>query len=112
MSGDQAPDLRRTPAERAASAVLPASGAAWTAAEALHLAWSTGATDVGISTVILAALAWGASGRWGRVPGWLAPGIAMAGGWLAAAAAEGPLHWWPYAPLTWAWAAASVWARR
>jgi hypothetical protein len=106
------PDLRKAAAERAAAAVLPACGIAWTSAEIMHwLAWPGGLELAG-ATAVAASLAYGASGRWRKVPAWTAWAIAGAGGWLSLAAAEGPLAGWPYAPLTWAWLAASLWAWR
>lgn len=118
MTGDEAPlpELRKAPAERAAAAVLPASGIAWAAAEAMHLTGFPGTGDLLVATAVSAAFAWGASGRWKSLPRTLPASVAAAGGWLALAAAEGPLAGWPYAPLTWTWAGASFlawrWARR
>lgn len=109
------PQLRKAPAERAVGYVLPASAAVWTAAEIMH--WQGVPVDgTGIAAVLAAAVAWGASGRWGRIPRRVPWWIAAAGGWLTLSAAEGPLAGWPYAPLTWAWilAAGAAWwkARR
>lgn len=112
MSEDEAPELRRAPAERAAAAVLPACGIAWTSAQIMHWLAVPGGTGLAAATVVAASLAFGASGRWAKIPRWTAWAIAGAGGWMSLAAAEGPLHGWPYAPLTWAWTAAAVVAWR
>jgi hypothetical protein len=93
-------ELGRSAAERAASAVLPASGLVWTAAEIMHLAGQPGAVPVAVATALAATAAWGAAARWDRVPRQLPAWLAIAGGWLAAAAAEGPLSGWPHPPLT------------
>lgn len=114
MTGDEAPlpELRKAPAERAAAAVLPASGIAWAAAEAMHLTGVPGTGDLVVATAVSAAFAWGASGRWKSLPRTLPASVAAAGGWLALAAAQGPLAGWPYAPLTWTWLGASFLAWR
>lgn len=109
--------LSKVPAEKWAGRVLPASGAVWTAAEIMHLAGQPHALDVGIITALSAAFAWGASGRWARIPRRLPWWITGAGGWLTIAAADGPLREWPWPhpwsiPLTFGWAAASLITRR
>jgi hypothetical protein len=109
--GHDPADLRLTAAERAARAVLPASGAVWLAAEILHWAghhpsglWMGGAT------AFAAALSFGASARWG-VPRQLPAWIVIAGGWFSAAVAAGPLSGMPHPPLTIAAAGIALYAR-
>lgn len=101
------PRLRRARAERAAAAVLPACGVAWTAAEILH-ACSVAPLDVGFGGAAAAALA-GVTGHRAT-----AGGLLLAGAWTAAAARFGPLAG-PWCPLTDAWAVLSFcgwrWAR-
>jgi hypothetical protein len=101
------PDLRRTRAERAASAVPAAFAAVWAAAEALNLAHVPAATPVAIGTAVAASLSFGASGRSDRVAPWVAWAIAGTGGWLSGAVAWGPVSSWP---LSAAWAAAATYA--
>jgi hypothetical protein len=93
-------ELGRSAAERAAGLVLPASGLVYGAAEIMHLSGQPGALDVAVATALAATAAWGASARWDRVPRQLPAWLAIAGGWLTAAAAEGPLSGWPHPPLT------------
>lgn len=114
MSGtDPGPaHLERTRAEKTAAAVLPASALAWTAAEIMHLAGVHAAAPLGAGTALAAALAWGAAGRRDSIPEALPWWIAAEGGWLAAASALGPLHWWPAPVLTGAWAVMAVKAHR
>jgi hypothetical protein len=104
------PQLRRSRAERAASAVLPVSGAVYAAAEVMHLAGQPGGLDVAVGTTVAAALAYGVSARREKIPSWTAWAIAGCGGWMAAAADLGPVGHFPLSPLTWAWAGATVWA--
>lgn len=106
----QLPDLRPSRAERAAAKVLPAAGAVWTAGEILHLTGGH-ALDTGIGVTVAAAITYGLSGR-EKIPAWSMWAISGAGAWLTAAAEIGPLHWWPYAPLTWGGLAAAAWVRR
>jgi DNA-directed RNA polymerase specialized sigma24 family protein len=76
--------LRRHPAEKAALAVLPACGAAWTAAEILH---ATGCpwVDIGLGTAVAAlGAAW--KGYRGAAA-WVLAG----GAWMAASSRLGPL---------------------
>jgi hypothetical protein len=110
--GMEVPDLRRAPAERAAAAVLPASGLVWTAAEIMHLAGFPGTLHTGLIAGGAWLLAWGAAGRTDRVPPSLPAWTAVTGGWLTAAAALGPLHWWPAPGLTIAWAAIAITASK
>jgi hypothetical protein len=104
------PQLRRSRAERAASAVLPVSGAVYAAAEVMHLAGQPGGLDVAVGTTVAAALAYGVSARREKIPSWTAWAIAGCGGWMAAAADLGPVGHFPLSPLTWAWAGATAWA--
>jgi len=109
--------LRKVPAERWAGRVLPASAATWTAAEIMHLAAFPGALDLSIATALASAFAWGASGRWEKIPRRLPWWIAGTGAWLTAAAADGPLARWPWPhpwclPLTLGWGIAAIAAYR
>jgi hypothetical protein len=106
----QLPELRKTPAERATAGVLPAFGVVWTAAEIMHHAGHVGTLELSGAAALAAVFAWGAAGRWKRIPRRLPWWIAAAGGWLTMAVSQGPLHGWPYAPLTWTLAAASLYA--
>lgn len=108
----QVPQFGKTPAERAARAVLPSSGLVWTAAEIMHWTGMPGTLDTSLATAAAAVIAWGAAGRWAGIPRRLPWWIAVGGAWLTVAVAEGPLHGWPYAPLTWTWAVASLVAWR
>lgn len=99
----EGPQLRKAPAERAAAAVLPASGAVWTAAWAMHQAGLVPAHDVFWGTVVMAAVSWGAAARNETVPPSLPWWLALAGGWVTAADLLGPLAWWPAPLLTAAW---------
>lgn len=110
MSGVDLAHLRKTRAERAVAAVLPASAAVWTAAEIMHLAAWPGTLDTAAAAAFASVAAWGASARWPKIPRRLPWWIAAAGGWLTLAVTEGPLHAFPYAPLTWTWLAASAFA--
>jgi len=115
MSGTEPEELahlERTRAEKLASAVLPASGLLWAAAEGMHLGGVHAAVPVGGATALASALAWGAAGRRDDVADSLPWWIAVEGGWLAAAGALGPLHWWPAVPLTLAQAVIAVAASR
>lgn len=93
--------LRRAPAEKAARAVLPACGAAWTAAEIMHV---TGVPwlDIAFGTTGAAVVAYGRGFRY------TGAGILLAGGWTALAAKLGPTAG-PYWPVTDLWALASTW---
>jgi hypothetical protein len=104
--------LERAGAEKAAAAVLPAAAAAWTAAEVMRLAGVHAVFPLGGATALAAALAWGAAGRRDEVPDSLPWWVAVAGGWLTAADALGPLAWWPAPVLTVAWAVFAVAASR
>jgi hypothetical protein len=110
--GIEVPDLRRAPAERAAAAVLPASGLVWTAAEIMHMTGFPGTLHTGLIAGGAWLLAWGAAGRTDRVPVSLPWWVAAGGGWLTAAQALGPLHWWPAPGLTLAWAAIALTASK
>ena len=102
VTGGESPGLRRDPAERLASTVVPASGVTWTAVEILHMAGVQGAADAAIATAVAASLAWGAAGR-GMVPAPLPAWVAVSGGWVSAAWYLGPLAWWPAPVLTALW---------
>lgn len=107
----QAPALQLSAAERAPRKVLPAAAAVWTAAEAMHAAhWPSSPMEAAAGAALAAALAWGAAGH-GKAPSWLPGWTAATGAWVTIAAAAGPLHWWPYVPLTAVWAAAAAGAR-
>lgn len=115
MNGDggmEVPDLRRSPAERWAGAVLPAAAVVWTATEVMHLAGAHTALPLGGATALLATLAWGAAGRREDFPQSLPWWITVTGGWLTAAAALGPLCFMPYPWLSAAWLAIALTARR
>lgn len=105
----QVPDLRRSAAERAPARILPAAGIVWTAAEIMHAAAWPSTLETAGAAALAAAVGWGAAGR-GKAPSWLPAWLAAAGTWVTAAAAAGPLHWWPYMPLTAAWAAGTGYA--
>lgn len=116
MNGDlEAPDLRRDRPERLASAVLPAAGVVWTATEIMHLAAFPHSLDIGGAAALATVAAWGAAGRGIASPS-LPVWTGLAGAWVTAAEALGPLAWHPAFPLTAAWAvfafAASRAARR
>lgn len=104
--------VRRAPAERAARALLPACAGTWTAAEIMHL---TGVQwiDVIWGTAALAATGYARTARKAKgEDAWrharhVAAGITMAGTWLAAATAAGPLAG-PDGALTWTWAGTSL----
>jgi len=91
--------LRRAPAEKAARAVLPACGVAWTAAEIMHVSgipW----LDIGGGAAVLAAAA-GARG-YRSTAAWLL----ATGAWGALAARFGPLaDPGLFCPVTLAWGA-------
>jgi hypothetical protein len=107
----QVPDLRLSAAERAPGKVLPAAGAVWTAAEIMHAVhWPPSAWETAAAAALAATTAWGAAGH-GKAPAWLPGWLAAAGAWVTVAAAEGPLHWLPYVPLTAVLAAGTVIAR-
>jgi hypothetical protein len=109
--GFDVPQLGREPAERLASAVVPASLVTWTAAEILHWAAVPGAVDAGLAAAGAALLAWVAA-AYGKVPGAVPAWTAVSGGWLAAAWSLGPLHWWPAPALSIIWAAGTWKAAR
>lgn len=108
--GPQVPDLQLSDAERAPRKVLPAAGLIWTAAEVMHAAGHPSTLETAGAAALAAALAWGAAGH-GKAPSWLPPWTAAAGAWATFAVAEGPLHWFPYVPLTAVWAAGAALAR-
>lgn len=106
MNGDwgtEVPDLRRAPAERLASAVLPAAAVTWTAAEVMRLAGVHAVLPLGGATALAVALAWGTAGRRDGVADSLPWWVLIGGAWLTAADRFGPLAWWPAVPLTAAW---------
>jgi hypothetical protein len=70
------------------------------------------ALPMGGATALLAALAWGAAGRWEDFPQSLPWWITVTGGWMTAASTLGPLCWWPSPWLTIAWALIALAARR
>jgi hypothetical protein len=98
------PDLGKAPAERAASAVLPAAALVWTAAELMHVTGIPGTRDTAIAAAGAWLVTWGAAGR-GKLPAGLPAWTAVTGAWVLAADVLGPLAWWPAVPLTLAWAA-------
>jgi hypothetical protein len=104
---DDLPDLRRTLPERAASWVLPACACEWAGAEVAHLAHAS-AGPVAIGTAVAASLAFGISGRTGKLAPFVAWAIAGAGGWLSASLAWDPASW----PVAIAWAAGSLLAAK
>lgn len=110
--GPELAHLERTRAEKLAAKVLPVSGLAWAAAEGMHLAGVHAVLPLAGATALASALAWGAAGRRDNVADSLPWWIAVEGGWLAAADAFGPLHWWPAPVLTIAWAAIALAASR
>lgn len=109
--GSPVPDLGKAPAERAAAAVLPAAGLAYGAGLAMHAFGCPPVLDVGAASALLSAVSWGAAGQ-GWIPGRLPAWIAVSGGWLTAADAVGPLHWWPAPALSIAWAGITIAASR
>lgn len=113
------PRLRRARPEQAARWFLPACGAEWTAAEILHAA-SVQWINIAWSTAALAAVGYARMGRKAakarstekrdtalRYARHLATGITVAGSWLTAATALGPLAG-PRCALTWIWAGTSL----
>jgi hypothetical protein len=108
------PDLGKAPAERAASAVLPAAALVWTAAELMHVTGIPGTRDTVIAAAGAWLVTWGAAGR-GKLPAGLPAWTAVTGAWVTAAGMCGPLLWWPAVPLTLAWAviaARAAWVAR
>lgn len=105
------PDLGKSPAERAAGAVLPAAGLVYGAGLAMHAFGWPSALDVGAVSAVLSAASWGAAGQ-GWIPGRLPAWLAASGAWLTAACAAGPLHWWPAPVLSIAWAGIAAAAAR
>lgn len=92
-------ELKRSRAERLAGAVPLASGAAWSAAEIMHLAGHPGALWLGAGTALVTALSGWASAH-GKMPAQTPAWAAAAGTWMAVSAAEGPLAGLPHPPLT------------
>ncbi len=117
----QPPEIRRDPPEKAVRAFLPACAGLWTAAEIMHV---TGIPwlDLTLGSAAVAGVAYGqvthkAKDRKNarKHARHVATGLAIAGGWLAAASRLGPLAG-PYCALTLTWAGTSLgswmWLRR
>jgi hypothetical protein len=109
--GLEAPGLRRDRAERLAAAVLPGAGVAWGAAEIMHLCAFPHTLDLAGAAALATVAAWGAAGRGMASPS-LPVWTGIAGAWVTAAEAVGPLAWHPAFPLTAAWAVFAVTASR